>query len=79
MKEKIIEIIRDACAIEENDITSQTKLQELSLDSLSFIEVIVNIEKQFDIEFEIDQADIAYWDKVEDIIQKVKELCGEKK
>ena len=27
----------------------------------------------------IDQEDIAYWDKVENIIQKVKELCSEKK
>lgn len=78
MKEKIIEIIRNACALEENDITSQTKLEDLSLDSLSFVEAIVNIEQEFDIEFEIDQGDLVYWETVGDIILKVKELYCEK-
>ena len=78
MKEKIIEIIRNACALEENDITLETKLQDLSLDSLSFIEAIVNIEQEFNIEFEIDQADLVYWNTVGDIILKVKELYCEK-
>ncbi len=78
MKEKIIEIIRNACALEESDITSQTKLKDLSLDSLSFIEVIVNIEQEFDIEFEIDEAELVYWNTVGDIILKVKELYCEK-
>ena len=79
MKEKIIEIIRNACALEENDITLETKLQDLSLDSLSFIEAIVKIEQEFNIEFEIDQADLVYWNTVGDIILKVKELYCEKK
>ena len=78
MKEKIIEIIRNAGALEESDITSQTKLKDLSLDSLSFIEVIVNIEQEFDIEFEIDEAELVYWNTVGDIILKVKELYCEK-
>ena len=78
MKEKIIEIIRNACALEENDITLETKLQDLSLDSLSFIEAIVKIEQKFNIEFEIDQADLVYWNTVGDIILKVKELYCEK-
>ena len=77
MKEKI-EIIRNACALEENDITLETKLQDLSLDSLSFIEAIVKIEQEFNIEFEIDQADLVYWNTVGDIILKVKELYCEK-
>ena len=46
MKEKIIDIIKDACAITE-DITEESCLKELSLDSLSFIEVVVKIEKTF--------------------------------
>ena len=78
MKEKIIEIIRNACALEENDITLETKLQDLSLDSLSFIEAIVKIVEEFDVEFEIDQAELAYWETVGDIILKVKELYCEK-
>ena len=78
MKEKIIEIIRNACALEEMKITPQTKLQDISLDSLSFVEAIVNIEQEFDIEFEIDQAELAYWETVGDIILKAEELYREK-
>lgn len=68
MKEKIIEIIRNACALEENDITPETRLKDISLDSLSFIEAIVNIEQTFDIEFEEDCFDVYEWDKIADLV-----------
>ena len=68
MKEKIIEIIRNACALEENDIALETKLHDLSLDSLSFIEAIVNIEEEFSIEFEDEVLYIGGWEKIEDIV-----------
>lgn len=68
MKEKIIEFLREACALEENDITLETKLQDLSLDSLSFIEVIVNIEQEFDIEFGEEKLNIYEWEKIEDLL-----------
>lgn len=74
MKEKIIEIIRNACALEEKNITLQTKLKDLSLDSLSFIEAIVKIEQTFDIEFEFEQAELSYWESIGDIILKAEEL-----
>ena len=78
MKEKIIELLREACALEGKRITAKTKLKDLSLDSLSFIEAIVKIEQAFDIEFEIEQANLVYWKTVGDIILKVKELYCEK-
>ena len=78
MKEKIIEIIRNACALEEKDITLQTKLKDLSLDSLSFIEAIVKIEQTFDIEFEFEQAELSYWESIGDIILKAEELSYSK-
>lgn len=76
MKEKIIEIIRNACALEENDITLETKLQDLSLDSLSFIEAIVSIEQEFDIEFEDEGLNIYEWKTVEEIIQYVEKIIN---
>lgn len=77
MKEKIFEIIRNACALEEN-IDEKTKLDEISLNSLSFIEVIVKIEEEFDIEFDFEEVDFTNWQTVEEIIKKVKELSNEK-
>lgn len=79
MKEKIIEIIRNACALEENNIAVHTKLKDLSLDSLSFIEALVNIEQAFGIEFEVDQAEVSYWKTIGDIVVKAEELYREKK
>ena len=72
MKENIIKIIRDACALEEN-VTEESKLNELSLDSLSFIEVIVEIEEMFAIEFDLEDLDIKKWVTVSDIIKYISE------
>lgn len=76
MKEKIFEIIRNACALEEN-IDEKTKLDEISLDSLSFIEVIVKIEEEFNIEFDIDQAVLSSWKTAEEIVLAVEEMKNE--
>ena len=77
MKEKIIEIIKNACALEE-EVTQETELQNTSLDSLSFIEAIVNIEKEFNIEFDFEQIDLSKWVSVNDIIVRTRELYNEK-
>ena len=77
MKEKIIKIIQEECALDE-EIFEDTKLEILSLDSLSFIEAMVKIENEFDIEFDFEQTDMSNWDKVNDIIEKARELCDEK-
>ena len=49
MTDKVIEIIKNACAIDE-EVTPNSKLKLLSLDSLSFVEAIVEIENYFDID-----------------------------
>ena len=49
MKDKVIEIIENACAIDE-EVAPDSELKSLSLDSLSFVEAIVEIENYFDID-----------------------------
>lgn len=49
MKDKVIEIIKNACAIDE-EVTPESELKLLSLDSLSFVGAIVEIESCFGIE-----------------------------
>ena len=71
MNEKIIEILRNTCALEENEITLGTKLKEISLDSLSFIEALVNIEQEFGVEFSDEDLNIYDWDEVKDIVKYV--------
>ena len=77
MKEKIIEIIRDSCAVEENNIMPETKLQDISLDSLSFIECLVRIEEMFNIEFEVEELDTNGWENVGDILKEAERKIHE--
>ena len=71
MREKVCEFIKKHCALEE-EVTEESKLRELSLDSLSFVQVVVDIEAEMGIEFEIDN-----WEKVGDIIKvlETKNIC----
>ena len=68
MTEKIIKLICQACAIEES-VGVNTEIKTLSIDSLSFIELLVCIEEEFDIEFEFNELDKYNWIFVEDIIK----------
>ena len=71
MRERIIEIIRDACALKEDNITFETNLGDISLDSLTFIEVIVRIEQEFGIEFDDEDLNIDDWGPIGDVIHYV--------
>lgn len=78
MKEKIIEIIKKACALEE-EITEESELKTLSLDSLSFVGAIVEMEDEFGISFDIDELDVFGFNTISDIIHSVEEKTNEKK
>ena len=78
MSEIIIEILQKACALEE-DISFESELSLLSLDSLSFVNVIVELEEAFGIEFELDELNIFAWDTVGDIIKCMEEKINAKK
>ena len=43
--EEIVRIFGEACALDEN-VTEESRLKELSLDSLSFISALVRIEEE---------------------------------
>ena len=77
MKEKIIEIIRNACALEEDNITLETRMQDISLDSLSFIECLVRVEEIFNIEFEAEELDMNGWETVGDILKEAERKIHE--
>ena len=70
--EKIIRIVREACALEEA-VTEDSRLKELSLDSLSFISALVQIEDETEIEFEIEELNIDGWETVGNLIKAVEE------
>ena len=77
MKNKVIELIKDNLALDE-EVDIDTPLKSLSLDSLSFINLIVQIEENYDIDFSFDELDIKKWNNVNDFIQTIKEKLNEK-
>ena len=78
MKDKIIEIIRNACAIDE-DVTEESELLMLSLDSLSFVGVIMEIEETFSIEFELEELNFLDFKIVSYVIRFTEEKLKAKK
>lgn len=77
MKEKIIELFHNACALEQ-EVNEQSTLSMLSLDSLTFVSIIVALENEFHIEFDIENLNIKNWKTVHNIIETVEEMCSEK-
>lgn len=78
MKDKVVEIVQKACAIDEV-VTLDSELSLLSLDSLTFVNVVIEIEEEFDIEFELDELSMLAWEKVGDIVNRLEEKINEKK
>ena len=74
MIEKVIEIIRSCCALTEDNITPESVIKELSLDSLSFVELVVKLEAELDIAFDDGQLNIQDYITVRDIIMTAEEL-----
>lgn len=77
MNEKIIEIIKKNCALDD-EITIDSELKLLSLDSLTFVTILVEIEELYNIEFDIEKLDIKSWNTVIDLIKEVEKMCNEK-
>jgi acyl carrier protein len=59
----------------EEKITLASELKLLSLDSLSFIEVIIEIEDATGVEFDIDELGLFNWETVGDIVNSMEEKC----
>jgi acyl carrier protein len=78
MKEKVIKILKNACALPE-EISEESELKLLSLDSLSFVGAVVEIEETFGIEFDIDELDVFGWTTAGDVVRAVEEKIHAKK
>ena len=73
--EKIMGIIAEAMHVERGQINEQTRFTEdLGMDSLSLYEILIRIEKEFDIE--IDQEDGDGFLTAGDLIYAVKGFYG---
>lgn len=50
--EKIVEIIADKMDIDASDISMDSTFENLKIDSLDMVEIVMDIEEEFDISIE---------------------------
>ena len=75
----IIALIASSGDIEAGEITRDTELAELEIDSLVLTEVVMDIEDQHDIEIDLNTAEA--WESLKtvgDIVDMVKKLVAAK-
>lgn len=77
LRTEVLELIREACAVEEPNLCEESIFEEISIDSLSFIELIVRAEDKFGIEFDDEDLNIYGWKTVGDFIDRIA-LSGKK-
>lgn len=54
--EKVIKILADHLEMDESEITAETTLDELGVDSLDAVEIIMELEDEFGIEIQTDEV-----------------------
>lgn len=81
VNDKIIEIIKESIVQRnirfdepeiEYEITPQTSLYDISVDSITFIQIIVNIEEAFSIEFDDEMLLYESFSDVQSIVDYTK-------
>ncbi|WP_044875572.1 acyl carrier protein [Paenibacillus sp. IHBB 10380] len=63
--------VKELLQSEEQQITLETSIQELGLNSIAFIKLLVFLEDEFNIEFEDDDLLIEQYSTFEDMVNKI--------
>ncbi|MEM6759593.1 MAG: acyl carrier protein [Pseudomonadota bacterium] len=83
IKDKVIEIIAEQAVLEPSDVTPESTLESLGIDSLGLVESIFAIEEEFDIEipFNANEPKASDFDisSVETITHGIEALIAEQK
>ncbi|MEL7092825.1 MAG: acyl carrier protein [Pseudomonadota bacterium] len=83
VKDKVIEIIAEQAVLEPSDVTPDSTLESLGIDSLGLVESIFAIEEEFDIQipFNANEPTASDFDisSVETITKGIEALIAEQK
>ena len=80
LKEKIAKALTEVLSrnVEPNELTNEVDLiDEIGLNSLQFLEFILELENEFDVEIDVGSLDLRYFKKYEYMEKFIKE-CIEK-
>ncbi len=71
IERQIIEILKSKLDINCEDLSKDTAISDLNIESLLFIEIIVTLETEFKIELDDSDLDFASYETVNDLIRVV--------
>ncbi len=81
VKDKVIEIIAEQAVLEPSDVTMESTLEDLGIDSLGLVESIFAIEEAFDIQIPFNANDPSESDfdisSVASIVAGIEKLVSE--
>lgn len=76
---EVINIIKDKIQCDEIiDVNENTLLEDLRIDSLRFVEIVVEIESRFEFQFDDEMLLMKEFPKISSIIKYIKVKKGEK-
>ncbi|HHY19297.1 MAG TPA: acyl carrier protein [Firmicutes bacterium] len=55
--EKVVELVADKLKVEKDQITPETTFEDLGADSLDVVELVMDLEDEFDLTISDDDAD----------------------
>lgn len=77
--DRILRIVADHALMDQSDLSYDQKLDSLGFDSVSFVELIYELEEEFDIDIRLNINDLEQNDgRVAQIIGLVKDALGKK-
>lgn len=82
IEQRVIEIIADQAMVDLSDVTPDSTLETLGIDSVAFVECIFSIEEAFDIQIPFNANDPSESDfdisSVKSILESITRLVDEK-
>ena len=69
----VLEVIAEFVDVDPADITLDTTIESLKIDSLDMVEIVMSLEEKYDIQIEA-QGEIK---KIGDLVELIESGCGE--
>jgi acyl carrier protein len=73
---RLLQIISENSGQESLKISMDTKIDDVGLSSISFIKMIVDIEEEFNIEFDDESLEFSKFDVIKDFVDYINEMWG---
>jgi len=68
-KEKVIDIISELSVVSDNEIDTKDKFSDIGVDSIKFVELILNLEDKLNIKFDDGELDPSKLITVKNILE----------